>query len=55
MQHQRCLGFKALPSVEKTPLFFLKLTPMVRLGNHTYRAWGSKIGLKNQELNGSGY
>ena len=32
-----------------------KLTPMmVRLGNRTYRAWGSKIGLKNRELNGSG-
>ena len=25
----------------------------VRLGNRTYRAWGSKIGLKNRELNGS--
>ena len=25
----------------------------MRLGNRTYRAWESKIGLKNRELNGS--
>ena len=40
-----------LPDLGLRRLLFLKLTPMVRLGNRTYRAWGSKIGRKNRKLN----
>ena len=35
----------------KTLLKIPKLTPMVRLGNRTYRTWFLKILLKNGKLN----
>ena len=40
-----------LPGLGPRRLLFLKLTPMVHRKTRTYRAWGSKIGRKNRELN----
>ena len=43
-------GFSDICSTQPTGLKTPKLTPMVRLGNRTYRAWG-KTSSKKGELN----
>ena len=40
------VGKPHLPAWGSRRLFFLKLTPMVRLGNRIYRVWG-KLELPN--------